>query len=178
MKRYHPLLVAMHWIIAIMIVMALVIGGPSLADLKSTDPLKVTALGGHMVWGMVIGGLLIIRLVTRFTTQRPPAADAKNDLLNLGGRLAHWGLYLLTIAMVGSGMATAFSAGLFGMTLGGNGLPLPADLTIYAPRVAHGIIATLLLGLVVLHVAAWAYHQFYLKDRLISRIWFGKRKAD
>ena len=178
MKRYHPLLVALHWIVAIMILMPLLYGGPSLAELKSTDPLKMTALGGHMVWGLVIGALLLIRLATRYFSQNPPAADAGNAMLNLGGRLAHWGLYLLIFMMIGSGLATALSAGLFGITLGSNGLPIPEDLTIYAPRVAHGIIASVMLALIALHVLAWVYHQFILKDGLISRMWFGKRKAD
>lgn len=178
MKRYHPLLVALHWIVAIMILMALLYGGPELAKLKSTDPLKPTAMGGHMVWGLVIGSLLIIRLITRLTTQKPPSADARNDLLNKGAKWAHWGLYLITFLVIASGLTTALMAGLFGITLGGNGLPLPEDLTIYSARVAHGIITKLLLGLIVLHLLAWVYHQFILKDGLISRMWFGRRKAD
>lgn len=178
MKRYHAVIVATHWIVAIMILVALLIGGPMLAELKSTDPLKVSALGGHMVWGLVIGGLMVIRLITRLVTQIPPKADAKNATLNLGARLAHWGLYILTFSLIGSGLATALSAGLFGITLGGNGLLIPEDLTVYAPRVVHGIITQILLALIILHVAGGAYHQFFLKDRLLSRMWFGRRKID
>jgi len=178
MKRYHPLLVALHWIVAIMILMSLLIGGPMLADIASTDPTKIANLGGHMVWGLVIGTLLIVRLVVRMRSQKPPAADAGSDFLNLSSKAAHWGLYIVAFAMVASGLATALSAGLFGITLGGNGEPLPADLTIYPPRVAHGVIAYLLLILVGLHVVGWAFHQFVRKDKLFSRMWFGKRSND
>lgn len=178
MKRYHPALVAMHWIVAIMIFMALVIGGPMMADLKSTDPQKLSGLTGHMIWGSVVGALLIIRLITRFGTQKPPKADAKNGLLNMGAQVAHWGLYLLAMAMVASGLGIAASAGLFDIAFGGSGVPLPEDFSIYPPRVAHGIIGNLLLVLIVAHIAGWAYHQFILRDSLISRMWFGKRKAD
>lgn len=178
MKRYHPVLVALHWILAIMILMSLVVGGPMMAKLPSTDPQKLVGLSGHMVWGMVIGVLLIIRLLVRLKSQKPPKADAGNALLNMGGQVAHWGLYLLAFAMVASGLGTALSAGLFDIAFGGNGAPLPSELTQYPPRVAHGIIAKLMMILVLLHIAGWAYHQFMLKDKLFSRMWFGKRRDD
>jgi cytochrome b561 len=44
-------------------------------------------------------------------------------------------------------------------------------------RIAHGLIATLLVALIVLHIAAAIYHQVVLKDGLLRRMWFGKRKA-
>jgi cytochrome b561 len=177
MTRYHPLLVTLHWILAFMILLSLVVGGPQLAEMASTDPQKMFALTSHMIWGMVVGGLLIIRLVVRLRSQKPPKADAGNAALNFGAQAAHWGLYILTFAMVASGLGTAYSAGLFGITFGGNGVPIPAELTQYAPRIAHGLIATVMLTLIVLHVVGWAYHQFVLKDKLLSRMWFGKRRA-
>lgn len=178
MKRYHPVLVALHWILAIMILMALVAGGPPMAKMASTDPQKMFALTGHMAWGIVVGTLLIIRFFVRLRSQKPPKADAGNALLNMSAQAAHWGLYILTFAMVASGLGTALSAGLFGITFGGNGEPIPVDLTIYPPRVLHGGIAYLLLALIVLHIAGWAFHQFVRKDKLFSRMWFGKRRGE
>lgn len=178
MKRYHPLLVALHWILAIMILMALVLGGPAMSEMKSTDPEKMFSLTGHMIWGIVIGILLIIRFVVRVVSKKPPKADSGNKLLNFGAQAAHWGLYILVLGMVASGLGTAFSADLFSITLGGNGEPIPADLSHYNARIAHGIIANIILALIVLHIAGWAFHQFVLRDKLISRMWFGKRHND
>lgn len=161
-----------------MILMALVVGGPALADLESTDPLKMFSLTGHMLWGMVIGVLLIVRLIVRQRSQKPPKADAGNDLLNKGASLAHWGLYILSFAMVASGLSTALMAGLLDITFGANGEPIPADLTVYTPRVVHGLIAKGMIALILLHVLGWAYHQFILRDKLFSRMWFGKRRQD
>ncbi|MEW7008637.1 MULTISPECIES: cytochrome b [unclassified Lentilitoribacter] len=175
MTRYHPLLVALHWVLAFMILLALIVGGPTLADMANTDPEKMFGLTGHMIWGMVIGTLLIVRIIVKMRSKNPPKADAKNAVLNLGAQAAHWGLYLLTAAMVMSGVGTAINAGLFGIIFGGNGQPIPADLMQFAPRVAHGFIANLMLALIILHVLGWAYHQFILRDKLISRMWFGKR---
>lgn len=178
MKRYHPLLVALHWVLAIMILMSLVAGGPMMAEMESTDPEKMFALTGHMIWGMVVGALLIIRFVVRVRSQKPPKADSGYSLLNIGAQAAHWGLYILVFLMVASGLGTALSAGLFGITFGGSGEAIPADLAQYAPRVAHGIIAKVMLALIVLHVVGWAFHQFVVRDKLISRMWFGKRRID
>ena len=175
MKRYHPLLVILHWLVAAMILIALLIGGPSLAAIENDSPDKLFGLTGHMIWGLCIGAFMVIRLLTRFLSKKPPHADAGNPMLNSGAKLAHIGLYVLVFAMVGSGIGIAISADLFGIAFGGSGAPLPADFNDYSARVAHGLIATLLLALIAMHLAGWAYHQFFLRDRLISRMWFGKR---
>ena len=85
MTRYHALLVVLHWILVIMILLAIVVGGPSLADMDNSDPEKMTGLTGHMIWGIVVGTLLVIRLVTRVMTRKPPPAETGNALHKFGG---------------------------------------------------------------------------------------------
>lgn len=175
MKRFHPLLVGLHWLVAAMVFVALLVGGPGLAEMANDDPEKMFGLTGHMIWGLAIGAFMIVRLATRFFSESPPQADAGKPMLNLGARIAHFGLYILVFAMVGSGLGIAISADLFTIVFSGSGAPLPADFGIFSARVAHGIIATLLLILIGLHVVGWAYHQFFLRDGLIRRMWFGKQ---
>ncbi|WP_108817740.1 cytochrome b [Pseudovibrio sp. Alg231-02] len=175
--RYHPALVALHWILALMIFMALVVGGPMMAAMESTDPQKLTGMTGHIIWGMTIGVLILLRLITRFVTTKPAKADTGKAALNTAAGLTHWAMYALVAGMVLSGLVMAYNADLFAITLGGSGAPLPADLTVYPARIAHGVIANVLTALLVLHVVGWAFHQFILRDNLISRMWFGKRQA-
>ncbi len=175
MKRYHPLLVGLHWLIAAMILVGLLVGGPALADMQNDNPDKMFALTGHMIWGLLIGAFMLVRLATRLFSKRPPSADAGNAMLNLGAKSAHLGLYVLVFAMVGSGIGLAISADLFTTVFGGSGAQLPTDFNNFSARVAHGLIATALLILIGLHFAGWAYHQFFVRDGLISRMWFGKR---
>jgi len=158
-----------------MILVALLIGGPGLADMENSDPEKMFGLTGHMIWGLSIGAFMIIRLATRVFSKRPPHANSGNKVLNSGAKLAHLGLYILVFAMVGSGVGIAVSADLFPIVFSGSGAPLPADFDIFPARVAHGAIASLLLILIGLHFGGWAYHQYFVRDRLISRMWFGKR---
>jgi cytochrome b561 len=79
--------------------------------------------------------------------------------------------------MVLTGLASALGAGLFPIVYGGAAKTLPPELADLPQRAAHGIIATLLVALIALHIAAALYHQFILKDGLLRRMWFGKRQA-
>ncbi|PHQ97361.1 MAG: cytochrome B [Marinosulfonomonas sp.] len=178
MSRYHPALVALHWILALLIIGGLIMGGNVLANTPNTDPFKLTALTAHMSVGITILALMLIRLVVRLSTRKPPHADIGNALANRTGVWTHWAFYLLVIAMCASGLATASIAGLPAIVFGGSGDPLPANFDDIASRAAHGVLATLLSILIALHVAAGLYHQYIRKDRLFARMWFGNRKGD
>ena len=177
MTKYHPVLVALHWIMAIMILMGLFFGKFVLTSMDNVDPEKAQALGGHMTIGLIIGALLVVRLVVRFYSEKPPHAQTGNALLDRIGAATHWVLYILVALMVLSGLGTAFGGGLFPIVFGGSGDAIPADLMELAPRIAHGLVSNLLIALVLLHIAAALYHQFILRDGLFKRMWFGKRKT-
>ncbi|MEL7343936.1 MAG: cytochrome b/b6 domain-containing protein [Pseudomonadota bacterium] len=176
MTRYHPLLVALHWLMALMILMALAAGGLFLANMPADSPDKVQGLGGHMAFGMAIGVLLVIRLATRLASQKPPHAATGNGVLDRLGRWTHWAFYVLIAGMVLTGLAMAFGAGLFEIVYGGAAQTLPPELADLPQRAAHGVIATALVALIALHLVAAIYHQLVLKDRLLGRMWFGKRQ--
>ena len=176
MTRYHPLLVTLHWLLAVAILVALFMGTFALAEMPNSDPEKINGLRGHMSVGIGILVLMVIRLITRFVTAKPPKAETGNALLDTLGEVAHVALYLLVFAMCISGLALANLAGLPGIVFGGHGV-LPADFSEYGPRAAHGIIAKLLMLLIVLHLAGALFHQLVRKDALLRRMWFGNRQG-
>lgn len=175
MKKYHPLLVIFHWILVPLLLISLVMGGNVLTEIPNDSIEKVGALKAHMIIGLGILGLMVLRLITRLVTKKPPHADIGNALLNKLGTLAHYVLYLLVFIMAASGMATSIQAGLPDIIFGGSGAALPETFSIYAPRIAHGIIAKVLFITIVLHALAALYHQFIRKDGLLGRMWFGQR---
>lgn len=175
MTRYHPALVALHWLMALMIVMGLIFGKFLLSPMDIANPEKAQGLAGHMTIGLLVGALLIIRFILRLTSKTPPHAKTGNAFLDRVGAATHWVLYLLVALMVMSGIGTAFNAGLFQIAFGGSGDPIPGNLTDLRPRIAHGLVSNLLFTLVALHFAAALYHQFHLRDGLFRRMWFGKR---
>lgn len=176
MTRYHPALVALHWILGVLILIAL-FGGTFVLDAMPNDhPLKVQGLQGHMTVGIVIAALMVIRLAVRFFTAKPPHADIGNTLLNRLSVWAHWAFYVLVFGMIASGIGMSVLAGLPPIVFGGSGDPLPVTFDDLPPRIAHGFFATALMLLIAGHVAAAFYHQFVRKDGLLRRMWFGKRE--
>lgn len=174
-SRHQPALVSLHWLLALLILLAMGMGTFVLKEIPNASPDKLGALRGHMIMGLAIAGLMLARLIVRLRTSHPQAASTGNSALDLLGKGAHAGLYLLVFAMAASGAATALQAGLPQIVFAGGTGSLPDSFAIYAPRVVHGGIAKLLMALVALHIAGAVYHQFGLKDRLVSRMWFGKR---
>ena len=175
MTRYHPLLVALHWIMAVMVVVSLFFGKVLLSTMSNADPQKLQGLAGHMTVGLAMGAFLLLRLAVRSASAKPPHAETGSPFLDKVGIATHWIMYLLIALMVLSGLGTALSGGLFPIVFGENGEPLPTNLSTLAPRVAHGLISNLLVLFVLLHACAALYHQFYLRDGLFRRMWFGNR---
>lgn len=169
-KRYHPVHVVVHWLMALLVLMILVTAKFVLPGISPDDPQKARLLQIHAYTGGAIAILLIARLILRFTVKRPAPADAGHALLNWIARATHLLLYLLLIGMAVSGLGMFQQANLpavFG------GAPYP-DFFAYPPRLGHGLISWLLLGLAALHFGAAMYHQFIKKDSLLARMWFGK----
>ncbi|HLZ06341.1 MAG TPA: cytochrome b/b6 domain-containing protein [Bradyrhizobium sp.] len=176
-SRYHPLLVALHWLLAVLIILMLAGGFFLLARLPNTDPQKIGALLGHMSLGMAIAGLMLVRLAVRLSSAKPAEAVTGHAAL---GRLvlsAHYAFYLIVALMAGSGLATAILAGLNRSVFQGTGEPLPADFSAYPTFTIHIVLALLLSALVLVHVVAALYHQLFKRDQLLRRIWFGRRAA-
>jgi cytochrome b561 len=174
-KRYHPVLVALHWLLAILVIGALGFGAVALKQVPNSAPEKLNLLRGHMVMGGVIFALMLLRLATRFATEHPPAASTGNALLDRLAPWFHWSLYALVFAMLGSGVGISSMANLPDVVFGGVGT-LPANFDALPQRAAHGVLAKLLLLLIGLHAAAALYHQFFRHDRLFSRMAFGRRR--
>lgn len=175
-SRYHPALVALHWLIAIALLFSLGSGMLVLEEIPNSSLEKVDALRSHMIAGVVILFLMLIRFGLRLGTARPAPATTGNALLDRLARVTHWGFYALVLVMAATGIATSILAGLPDIVFGGSGAPLPESFSIYWPRVVHGAVAGLLLALILLHAAAALYHQFVRRDNLLARMWFGKRQ--
>ena len=177
-SRYHPLLVTLHWMLAFLIIAALTIGFFGLAATPNSDPQKIDVLRVHMAGGMLILALMVIRFIVRMRTSRPADATTGYPLLDRIAPISHYGFYVLVLLMVGTGYATAIFAGLPEIVFGDSGAPLPHTFTIYPTRVAHGYIAVLLVGFIILHVLAAFYHQFVRKDGPFRRMFFGRRVSN
>lgn len=172
--RYHPALVALHWLLAVLLIATLALGSFALKTVPNSAPDKILALQGHLVAGGLILLLTLARLVVRWRTAHPAPASTGNALLDRLAPLTHWGLYGLVLLMAGSGVAMSVAVGLPGIVFGGLG-SLPVNFDALPPRAVHGVVAKLLMLAIGLHIAAALHHQFVRRDRLIARMGLGPR---
>lgn len=173
--RYHPLLVGLHWLVAVLIIGNLAGGKLLLESLSDTDPQKLEVLPLHMLGGLTILLLLAGRLVTRFATARPGPAHESGGLRWLAA-VSHAALYLAALTMAVTGLGMAQLAGLFPL-LEGKPVTLPEDWSAIAPHAGHELFSSVLIGLIALHFAGALYHMVK-RDGVAGRMWFGARKVD
>lgn len=172
--RYHRALVTLHWLLAVLLLVALIMGTFSLKTLPNTSPDKLDALRGHMIAGGLILLLTLVRIGVRLATVHPAPAASGNALLDRLAPAMHWLLYGLVLVMAGSGIAMSVMAGLPALVFGAGGA-LPANFDALPPRTVHGIAAKLLMLGIAAHALAALYHQFVRRDGLLSRMAWGTR---
>ncbi|MBI4732212.1 MAG: cytochrome b/b6 domain-containing protein [Chloroflexi bacterium] len=174
--RYHPILVIIHWLSAVLVVSMLLMGIFFLKQMPNTEA-KIPYLAIHMVIGITILLLTILRLVLRFSTRLPAPARSGSAFLDMLGNVTHMLLYMVMLAMALIGMGTASQAGLMDIVFGGSGAPLPGNLYIFPARIWHGYIGLALVALIGLHLAGAFYHQYLRRDNLIARMSLRKPEA-
>jgi cytochrome b561 len=160
-KRYNPAMVTLHWLTVI-----LMLGAGFLAeDDGGGSPINI-----HIILGSLLLVVLLVRVVVRLTTKHPEWADTGNKFLNQLGGLVHLGLYLAAFFILGMGALIAYNRNLFAYVLGTGSAG--GRVGFLGP--IHHLGWILAMGLILLHVGAAFYHQFILKDNLLSRMWYGK----
>lgn len=178
--RYHPFLVALHWLLALALLGMLAVGFFGFDLFKDDDPGKKSLVAMHVAGGISILALMAVRLVVRMLTDLPPAAATGRPRPDRVAAAVHVLLYVLVAVIALSGLTAALQSGVIAAVFGTPGGPLPAMEKLDSNPVfsVHGLAATVLAVLIVVHAVAAIYHQAVLKDDLIGRMTFGPRRAD
>jgi cytochrome b561 len=172
-SRYHPLLVALHWILALLVIAALALGALVMVKIPNTDPMKVEALRSHMIGGLLILVLTLVRLVVRVRSEHPALASAGHPILDWLAWASHRLLYGAVLGLAMSGVIMALQTGLPGIVFGGG--TLPADFWVYPIRSVHYLFSRALMAVIALHIVGALYHTLLLRDGLLRRMFFGRR---
>ena len=173
-RKYHPVLVVLHWLLAIMIAMQLGFGYFVIGKIPNTDPAKLETLAGHMGIGTAIIVLMFIRLIARYFTSHPEPAASQLEGVSKLRTPVHRLLYLVIFIPAIAGWLTGYQiAHLYEQP----GNILPADFSSMTTRVIHVWMALVLFLLVVLHVAAAIKEQVTRDKSVLARMGFGKRKV-
>jgi cytochrome b561 len=174
--RYHPLQVSLHWLI-VLLIFATFLLGKYMSGLPNESG-KILSLGVHMALGLITLLVMVVRVIARLRLPKPAEVTAGNAFFDWIGKAIHYTLYVLVLLMAVSGLSLSLQSGLVPIVFGGSSTPLPADFYAFRARMLHGFVAPALLILVLVHVGAVLYHQFVLKDHLLSRMGYGKRKRE
>ena len=172
-SRYHPLLVALHWILAVLIIAALALGALVMVKIPNTNPMKLEALRSHMIGGALILVLMLVRLVVRIRTEHPAPPSTGMRVLDRLAWVSHRMLYAAVLGMAVSGLIMALQTGLPGILFGGG--TLPADFWVYPIRSVHYVMSRVLMAVITLHIVGALYHTLVLRDGLLRRMFFGRR---
>lgn len=168
---------ALHWLLALMILGSLGVG--LYMTVLPFSPARLKLYNWHKWAGVTILVLSALRLAWRLT-HRPPAAPPMPAWQQRASRAAHAALYALFFAVPLAGWAYSSAAGfpvvLFGV------LPLP---DFVAPDRAlseslkplHQWLAYALAAVIALHVAAALKHHFVDRDGLLLRMMPARRRS-
>jgi cytochrome b561 len=172
MQRYSTPAIALHWLIALLVIGAFTLG-LVMTDIPGLTPTKLRYYSWHKWAGVTVLGLAALRLLWRLG-HRPPALPANTPAWQQ--RAAHWVhvlLYLLMFAVPVSGYAFTLAAGVPVVYLGV--LPLPvlfdADPALKPVlRSIHYWLDMTLAAVVLMHIGAALKHHFVDGDGLLARM--------
>jgi cytochrome b561 len=173
-ERYPVRTRILHWLTAILVFAALLIGFALVNSLGSYAAL----VGIHMAIGLTILVIVVIRAANRFTHRTPAMPESVGTverLMVIGSELS---MYALLLAQPLVGWAMVSAAGRPPVLLGTIALPpiAPLDANLYSVlRQTHTVLALLLVAVIAAHVSAVLLHTLTLRDRMLSRMTFGGR---
>lgn len=172
--RYGAVAVSIHWLTAILIVVALGSGLRAGQAGLAADPAGQTALLRiHVPVAITVLLLTLFRLVWWWRFDRKPIpVEGPPPWQERIARLVHVAFYIVILGMVTTGVGMMALSGAAPIVFGGSGV-LP-DFHDYPPRIPHGFGAWLLIGLLVVHAGAALYHHFFMRDGLLRRMWYGR----
>jgi cytochrome b561 len=163
---------ALHWLTVALVVLAWVLG--EFGDVLPRGPARAAGLFVHNSAGLAILAVLVVRLLWRMVDPPPPPEPTIfGAWLDRAGRLAHYALYALLIAVPIAGIVLQFARGdalpLFGLSEIPS--PWPANRAFArSVKEVHEVLANGLVILAGVHAAAALVHHWVFRDRTLVRM--------
>ena len=180
-RRYGGVAMTLHWTIAAAILFMFWLG-PYMADLPVEDPWQFPLFQLHKSIGLTILVLSLLRLGWRLANPVPDLPHHMTRWERIAARSVHRLFYVLMVAVPFMGWATVSAAPLAVPTMWFGvfewpDLPVLGDLPRAQKQMiegpledTHGFLAFLMLGLVILHIAAALKHHFLDRDNVLKHM--------
>ena len=172
LNRYTRTAVSLHWLIAALIIATIPLGW-YVASLR-ISPLKLQLVSYHKWIGVTVFLLALARLGWRMAN-RPPAALPAAAWQQRTADVVHWSLYGLMFVLPLSGWLFSSATGVPTVYFGVWQLPdlVARDRALASGlHLVHQVFGWLLMGLLLLHVAAVLKHHLVDQDGLMKRMSF------
>jgi superoxide oxidase len=175
--RYSSLTIALHWLMVILI--AAVYSCMELREIfpKGSDPREAMKMW-HFMLGLTVLGLVILRLVARFSTATPEILPAQTKPVLLMAKLMHLCLYVFMIVMPIAGWIILSAEGkpipFFGFEM--PALVRPDKHLAHQAEEVHELFATLGYVIIALHSVAALFHHYIKGDNTLTRMRPDRRK--
>ena len=158
----------LHWLMGVLILCMFALGWASDFVPLSVKPVVLQL---HVLIGLMLLTLLVLRVAARLLRPAPPLDGAPWYRLAVGG--AHLFLYAAMLAMPLSGLLYIGARGaampVFGLFDVPHLVEKDRGLAVFL-RDFHGVFAWVFAGAIVLHIAAGLYHHFVKRDGLLRRM--------
>ena len=166
--RHAPTSIALHWITAVLVVLLFIIG--KTIDYAPKGPLRIDYRSLHMLLGITLGVVLVVRIVWRSTRGGMlPALD--QGLLLVIARATHYLLYALMVVTVGLGITNVWVQGDSIFNLVQVQQLVPGDRAlIHRIGDFHALCADAVVIVAGLHSAAALVHHFVMRDATLRRM--------
>lgn len=167
MVRYHPLLIGIHWLVALGVLVAYITSGDPTEAGNAFEELIGQV---HVAAGDMVAALVLLRLPLRLILGAPAAVPMPlwQALAAKGAHVALYGLMLLVPLAGWSALSERTdSFSVFGWSL-------PLMTTVPAPLSAlgdlHPLLGNAFLWLAGIHAAAALWHHFKEKDDTLKKM--------
>lgn len=178
-SAYTRTAIALHWLVAVLILAALPLG-LTMTEMP-LSPQKLKFYSWHKWLGVTVFLLVLLRLVWRATHRPPPLPASLPAWQRQAASATHWLLYALMLTIPLSGWLMSSAKGFQTVYLGL--IPIP-DLLAKDEALGeilatvHAVLAYSLMALLTVHVAAAVKHHWVDRDEVLGRMlpWIKSRK--
>lgn len=176
--RYHTAAIALHWVMAVAIVLMLG-SGLAMGNLAMEPGFQFELYQWHKSLGVLVLLAAVLRLLVRLTFTPPPLPAGLPKREVWLAHVGHWALYGMMLAMPLTGwlMVSSSPYGLPTLVFGWfewphvPGVAMQAELSHFFAEV-HELLAFGFLAMLVGHIGAVVYHARAHKQNLVRRLWF------
>lgn len=164
--------ILLHWVSALLIIGALVIGW-IMTDIPGLTPAKLKYFSWHKWIGFSVLLLWLPRVLCRLAYRSPPLPAGMDAWQRRVAAGTHWALYGLLLAVPLSGLLYSQAAGVPVRYLGMVQIPAliaPDPQMKVLLKSLHLLLNYSLIGLLAAHVLAALMHQFIDRDQLLARM--------